>query len=86
MVAWELHIHGIQVGWRSTNPPGVALRTRTVPDGPLVVKPSDGRFRQVAHVGKWRMLTVPPQGGNGRCPSAGPGAPTAPLPAGRVAP
>jgi hypothetical protein len=86
MVAWELHIHGIQVGWRSTTPPGVAFRTRTVPDGPLVVKPSDGRFRQVAHVGKWRMLTVPPQGGSGRCPSAGPGAPTAPIPAGRNAP
>jgi len=90
MVAWELHIHGIQVGWRSTTPPGVAFRTRTVPDGPLVVKPSDGRFRQVAHLGKWRMLTVPPQGRRAQrsvsCPSAGPGAPTAPIPAGRTAP
>jgi len=78
MIAWELHIHGIQIGWRSTPPPGVALRTRTVPDGPLVVKPTDGRFRQVAHVGKWRMLTVPPVGGRRGCPMAGPGAPTAP--------
>jgi len=86
MIAWELHIHGIRIGWRSTPPPGVALRTRTVPDGPLVVKPTDGRFRQVAHVGKWRMLTVPPQGGRPGCPVAGPGVPTATLPAGRAAP
>ena len=80
MVAWELGIHGIQIGWRSTVPPGIAFRTRTVPDGPLVVKPSDGRFRQVTHHGKWRMLTVPPEGGSGSCPAAGPGAPTAPAP------
>ncbi len=86
MLAWELHIHGIQIGWRSTRPPGVAFRTRTVPDGPLVVKPTDGRFRQVAHVGTWRLLTVPPRGGSGGCPSAGPGAPTAPLPPNRPVP
>jgi hypothetical protein len=80
MIAWELHIHGIQIGWRSTPPPGVAFRTRTVPDGPLVVKPTDGRFRQVAREGKWRMLTAPPDGNPGGCPEAGPGAPTAPRP------
>jgi len=50
------------------------------------VKPTDGRFRQVAHVGTWRLLTVPPRGGSGRCPSAGPGAPTAPLPPNRPVP
>jgi hypothetical protein len=79
MVAWELHIHGIQVGWHETIPPGVAFRTRTVPDGPLVVKPTDGRFRQVAHSGKWRVLTVPPAG-HTACPRADPAAPTAPPP------
>ena len=79
MIAWEMHIHGIQVGWRESVPPGVAFRTRTVPDGPLVMKPTDGRFRQVAHVGKWRVLTVPPAGPT-RCPPAGLGAPTAPPP------
>ena len=45
MVAYELHLHGIQVGWTATPPPGVVFRTRTVPDGPLVVKPSDDRYR-----------------------------------------
>jgi hypothetical protein len=79
MVAWELGIHGIQIGWRTSPPPGVAFRTRTVPDGPLVMKPTDGRFREVAHVGKWRLLTVPPAGKKTSCPSAGPGAPTAPI-------
>ena len=79
MVAWEMHVHGIQVGWRESIAPGVAFRTRTVPDGPLVMKPTDGRFRQVAHIGKWRVLTVPPEGRTA-CPSAGPGAPTAPPP------
>ncbi|HYP47501.1 MAG TPA: hypothetical protein VEQ61_02585 [Thermoleophilaceae bacterium] len=80
VVAYELHIHGIQVGWRETPPPGVALRTRTVPDGPLVVKPSDDRFRYVARHGKWRMLTVPPEGGAKGCPAASPDAPRAPRP------
>jgi hypothetical protein len=79
MIAWQLHIHGIQIGWRQSVPPGVAFRTRTVPDGPLVLKPTDGRFRQVAHVGKWRMLTVPPDGRTA-CPKASPGAPTAAAP------
>jgi hypothetical protein len=79
MIAWQLHIHGIQIGWRESIPPGVAFRTRTVPDGPLVMKPTDGRFRQVAHVGKWRMLTVPPDGRTA-CPKASPGAPTAAAP------
>jgi hypothetical protein len=86
MIAWELGIHGIKIGWRTTPPPGVAFRTRTVPDGPLVTKPTDGRFRQVAHVGKWRLLTVPPSNVKTSCPSAGPGAPTAPLSPNRPVP
>ena len=49
MVAYELGIHGIQVGWKVTPPPGVTFRTRTVPDGPLVTKPTDDRYRLVAH-------------------------------------
>jgi hypothetical protein len=75
MVAYELGIHGIQVGWKVTPPPGATFRTRTVPDGPLVTKPTDDRYRLVATNGKWRLLSVPP---NGRtdCPRATPFAPT----------
>ena len=62
MVAYELGLHGIQVGWKVTPPPGVVFRTRTVPDGPLVTKPTDDRYRLVATNGKWRLLTVPPVG------------------------
>ncbi len=80
MVAYELHLHGIQVGWTATPPPGAVFRTRTVPDGPLVVKPSDDRFRLVATNGKWRLLTVPPDRGGGDCPRASRDAPTAPRP------
>jgi hypothetical protein len=83
MVAYLLHVHGIQVGWRVTPAPGVAFRTRTVPNGPLVVKPTDDRFRQVLRHGKVRLLTAPPKGqrpGPGTCPVAGPDAPRAPLP------
>jgi hypothetical protein len=78
MIAYELGIHGIEVGWRHTPPPGVAFRTRTVPDGPLVTKPTDERYRLIDRYGKWRLLTVPPSQG-GRCPKASPAAPTAPL-------
>jgi hypothetical protein len=83
MVAYLMHIHGIQVGWRVTPAPGVAFRTRTVPNGPLVVKPTDDRFRQVFRHGKLRLLTAPPEGqrpGPDTCPAAGPDAPRAPLP------
>jgi hypothetical protein len=79
MVAYELHVHGIRIGWSSTPPPGIVFRTRTVPNGPLVTKPTDDRYRQVLRYGKWRVLTVPPEGRT-RCPVAGPGAPRAPLP------
>ena len=75
MVAYELGIHGIQVGWKVTPPPGVTFRTRTVPDGPLVTKPTDDRYRLVATNGKWRLLTVPPVGKTA-CPKASPYAPT----------
>jgi hypothetical protein len=82
MVAYELGVHGINVGWKVTPPPGVAFRTRTVPDGPLVTKPTDDRYRLVDQQGKWRLLTVPPTGNNPRtgCPAAGPNTPTAPPP------
>jgi hypothetical protein len=83
MVAYELGVHGINVGWKVTPPPGVAFRTRTVPDGPLVTKPTDNRYRLVDQHGKWRLLTVPPEGNQrGACPVSGPNAPTAPPPAG----
>ncbi|MGH2764263.1 MAG: hypothetical protein ACRDLD_17060, partial [Thermoleophilaceae bacterium] len=75
MVAYELGIHGIQVGWKVTPPPGVTFRTRTVPDGPLVTKPTDDRFRLVGTNGKWRLLTVPPEGRTD-CPRASPYSPT----------
>jgi MFS family permease len=83
MVAYELGVHGINVGWKVTPPPGVAFRTRTVPDGPLVTKPTDDRYRLVDQQGKWRLLTVPPDG-NARdgCPESGPNTPTAPPPEG----
>jgi hypothetical protein len=79
MVAYELGIHGINVGWKFTPPPGVAFRTRTVPDGPLVTKPTDDRYRLVDQHGKWRLLTVPPTGNDPEegCPAAGPNSPTA---------
>jgi hypothetical protein len=79
MVAYELGIHGIDVGWKETPAPGVVFRTRTVPDGPLVTKPTDDRFRLVDQDGKWRLLTAPPAGDRGGCPAASPYAPTAPV-------
>jgi hypothetical protein len=75
MVAYELGIHGIQVGWKTTPPPGAVFRTRTVPDGPLVTKPTDDRYRLVETKGKWRLLTVPPEG-RSDCPKASPYSPT----------
>jgi hypothetical protein len=83
MVAYELGVHGINVGWKETPPPGVVFRTRTVPDGPLVTKPTDDRYRLVDQTGKWRMLTVPPEGNRADgCPAASPDVPTAPAPPG----
>ena len=71
MIAYELGIHGIEVGWRVTPPPGVVFRTRTVPNGPLVTKPTDNRYRLIDRYGKWRLLTVPPSQG-GRLPEGEP--------------
>jgi hypothetical protein len=83
MVAYELGVHGADVrSLEGTPPPGAAFRTRTVPKGPLVIKLTDRRYRQVARVGKWRVLTVPPNGSRD-CPAAGPDAPRAPA-GGRV--
>jgi hypothetical protein len=82
MIGYELGIHGIDVGWKETPAPGVVFRTRTVPDGPLVTKPTDDRFRLVAQEGKWRLLTVPPTDDRGACPAASPNTPTAPPPLG----
>jgi hypothetical protein len=53
----------------------VLFRTRTVPDGPLVTKPTDDRFRLVDTKGKWRLLSVPPDG-RSDCPRASRFAPT----------
>ncbi len=81
MIAYLLHLHGIQVGWRVTPAPGVAFRARTVPNGPLVIQPTDDRFRQVLRHGKGRLLTAPPEGqrpGPDSCPTAGADAPRAP--------
>jgi hypothetical protein len=80
MTAYELGIHGIQIGWKETPPPGVLFRTRTVPDGPLVAKPTDDRFRLIEINGKERVLTVPPDDNTGGCPAGDPNAPTAPAP------
>jgi hypothetical protein len=66
-----------------TPPPGVTFRTRTVPDGPLVTKPTDDRYRLVGTNGKWRLLTVPPEG-RSDCPKASRYAPTSGV-AGNVA-
>jgi hypothetical protein len=83
MVAYELGVHGAEVrSLEGTPPPGAAFRTRTIPRGPLVIKLTDPRYRQVARVGKWRVVTVPPTGGRD-CPAAGPDAPRAPA-GGRV--
>jgi hypothetical protein len=54
-----------------------------VPDGPLVTKPTDDRYRLVDQQGKWRLLTVPPDGNErGACPASGSNTPTAPAPPG----
>lgn len=77
MVAYELGLHGFDVGWTTTPVPGAAFQTRTSPEGPLVVAPDDTRYRRVAANDRWRILTVPPEGEQGgSCPAASPTAPT----------
>jgi hypothetical protein len=78
MVAYTLHVHGIDVNWVETPAPGVVFRTRTVPNGPLVTRPTDDRFRLVATHGKWRLLTAPPATGGADCPRPSPDVPTTP--------
>jgi len=77
MVAYELGLHGIEVGALGGTPaPGVAFRTRTIPDGPLVAKLTDDRFRRVAANERWQVVTAPRSGAAGKaCPAAGPDAP-----------
>jgi hypothetical protein len=77
MVAYELGVHGLDVrALEGTPAPGVAFRTHTIPGGPLVIKVTDGRFRQVAADGRWLVWTAPRADARGRaCPAAGPGAP-----------
>ncbi len=83
MVAYELGVHGADVrSLEGTPPPGAAFRTRTVPTGPLVIKLTDRRYRQIARVGKWRIVTVPPTGSS-NCPAASRETPRAPA-GGRV--
>lgn len=77
MIAYELGVHGLDVrALEGTTPPGVAFRTHTIPNGPLVIKVTDGRFRQVAADGRWLVWTAPRADAPGRdCPTAGPDAP-----------
>jgi hypothetical protein len=72
MIAYELGVHGIDVGALSGTPaPGVAFRTHTVPKGPLVIHVDDDRFRQVAASGRWRVWTAPRKDSLGNdCPAA----------------
>ena len=80
MVAYELGIHGIEVGALfGTRAPGVVFRTKTRPTSPIVPKLTDDRMRLVATSGRWRLVTAPRADARGRdCPSAGPDAPRVP--------
>jgi hypothetical protein len=77
MIAYELGVHGLDVrALEGTTPPGVAFRTHTIPNGPLVIKVTDPRFRQIAADGRWLIWTAPRADAVGRdCPSGGPDAP-----------
>lgn len=77
MVAYQLGVHGIEVGALGKLPgPGVTFRTHTVPDGPLVARVTDKRFREVTRAGRWQVWTAPRADARGRsCPSASAGAP-----------
>jgi hypothetical protein len=76
MIAYELDVHGLDVrALEGTTPPGVAFRTHTIPEGPLVIHVTDKRFREVATDGRWRIWTAPPADApEGACPAAGPDA------------
>ena len=80
MIAYELGIHGIDVGSLApTDAPGVAFQTHTIPGGPLVTDVTDDRFRSIATNERWRVLTAPRSDAAGRdCPAAGQNAPRVP--------
>ncbi len=80
MVAYVLGVHGLDVADArlGTPPPGVALRTNTIPASALTPV-NDSRFQEVAANGRWRVETVPRDDARGRaCPAAGPDAPRVP--------
>ncbi len=83
MVAYQLGVHGINVGdvrpLKESPAPGAIFRTNTVPGGPLVAAVTDDRFREVARSGRWRIWTAPRADARGRdCPAAGSDAPRVP--------
>ncbi len=80
MVAYELGVHGIDVGALfGTTAPGVVFRTHTRTNSPLVPKLTDPRMRLAATSGRWRLVTAPRSDARGRaCPSGGPNAPRVP--------
>lgn len=83
MVAFEMGVHGIDVGdvrplktQRISPAPGVIFRTHTVPGGPLVASVDDDRFRETSRSGRWQVWTAPRSDGRGRtCPSTAAKAP-----------
>ena len=80
MVAYELGIHGIEVGALFGTPaPGVVFRTKTRPVSPIVPRLTDDRMRLVTTSGRWRLVTAPRADARGRaCPSGGADAPRVP--------
>ncbi len=79
MVAYALDLHGENIGTLQTPAPGVAFRTHTIPDGPLVAKITDDRFREVTSNRRWIVATAPRDDEIGdSCPAASPDAPRAP--------
>jgi len=47
-----------------------------VPKGPLVIKMTDDRFREVSRSGRWQVWTAPRSDARGKdCPSSGSSAP-----------
>ncbi|MEJ7788358.1 MAG: hypothetical protein WKF29_00615 [Thermoleophilaceae bacterium] len=79
MVAYALDLHGENIGTLQTPAPGVAFRTHTIPNGPLVAKITDDRFREVTSNRRWIVATAPRDDEIGdSCPAASPDAPRAP--------
>ena len=77
MVAYELGIHGIDVG-RALRHPGArrGVPHQDAPDQPDRAQAHRHRMRLVTTSGRWRLVTAPRSDARGRaCPSAGPDAP-----------